>query len=198
MGVKIENEIVRLIPIEMEHVEGIYKAANDERIWKHMSVDLTNRNAVVVYVEDAVKRRQDGTDEAFVIVFQETGEIIGATWFLDISLPHKRLEIGSTWIHPDYWRSNINTNCKYLLLQHGFEARSLQRIQIKTSHQNVRSQAAIERIGATKEGVLRNHMIQRDGSVRHTVLYSIVFEEWSTIKKHFEDNLLQNSRRIGS
>ncbi|MBN3554035.1 GNAT family N-acetyltransferase [Fictibacillus nanhaiensis] len=195
---RIENEIVRLIPMKMEHVEGIYKAADDERIWKHMSVNLTDKNAVVLYVEDAVKRRQDETDEAFVIVHQETGEIIGATWFLDISVPHKRLEIGSTWIHPDYWRSNINTNCKYLLLQHCFEERSLQRVQIKTSHQNVRSQKAIERIGAKKEGILRNHLIQRDGSVRHTVLYSVVSEEWSTIKKHFEDNLLQNSRRIGS
>ncbi|MGD6964397.1 GNAT family N-acetyltransferase [Fictibacillus phosphorivorans] len=195
---RIENEIVRVIPMKMEHVEGIQEAANDERIWQHMSVDLTDRNAVVSYVEDAVKRRQDGTDEAYVIVFQETGEIIGATWFLDISVPHKRLEIGSTWIHPDYWRSNINTNCKYLLLQHCFEKRFLQRVQIKTSHQNLRSQAAIERIGAKKEGVLRNHMIQRDGSVRHTVLYSVVSEEWSTIKKHFEDNLLQKTGRIDS
>jgi N-acetyltransferase len=196
--VNIENEIVRLIPMKREHVEGIYKVANDQRIWKHMSVELTNRNAVVSYVEDAVKRRQDGTDEAFVIVNQETDKIVGATWFLDISVPHKRLEIGSTWIHPDYWRSNINTNCKYLLLEHCFEERSLQRIQIKTSHQNLRSQAAIERIGAKKEGILRNHMIQRDGSVRHTVLYSVVSEEWSTFKKHFEEYLLHKTRRIGS
>ncbi|MGA4722161.1 GNAT family N-acetyltransferase [Fictibacillus nanhaiensis] len=195
---RIENEIVRLIPMEMEHVEGIQEAANDERIWQHMSVDLTDKNAVVSYVEDAVKWRQDGTDEAFVIVHQETDTFVGATWFLDISVPHKRLEIGSTWIHPDYWRSNINTNCKYLLLEHCFEERSLQRIQIKTSHQNLRSQAAIERIGAKKEGILRNHMIQRDGSVRHTVLYSVVSEEWSTIKKHFEDNLLQKTGRMGS
>ncbi|TYS57512.1 GNAT family N-acetyltransferase [Sutcliffiella horikoshii] len=189
---KIENEVVKLISMELEHVEGIYEAAQDNRIWEHMTVNLTEKSHVLEYVKDAVQKRRIGTDEAFVIIDKQTGKIIGATWFLDISENHKRLEIGSTWINHVYWRSNINTNCKYLLLKYCFEERQLNRVQIKTGHENHRSQKAIERIGAVKEGVLRNHMIRKEGTIRHTVLYSIVKEDWEVVKKNFEEKLLQS------
>ncbi|MGD6780973.1 GNAT family N-acetyltransferase [Sutcliffiella horikoshii] len=189
---KIENEVVQLIPMEWEHVEGIYEAAQDNRIWEHMTVNLTEKSHVLEYVKDAVQKRRIGTDEAFVIINKQTGKIIGSTWFLDISKNHKRLEIGSTWINPVYWRSNINTNCKYLLLKYCFEELQLNRVQIKTDHENYRSQKAIEKIGAVKEGVLRNHMIRKEGTIRHTVLYSIVKEDWEVVKKNFEEKLLQS------
>ncbi len=92
---------------------------------------------------------------------------------------------------PAYWRTAINTNCKYLLLRYCFEHLHLQRVQIKTDHDNIRSQKAIERIGATKEGILRNHMIRKDGTTRHTVMYSITMEEWPQVKKHIESLLVQ-------
>jgi N-acetyltransferase len=188
---KLENNVVKLIPMELEHVEGIYEAAQDKRIWEHMSVDLTEKSQVFEYVDDAIKKREYGTDMAYVIVDKKTKKIIGATWFLDISKQHKRLEIGSTWMNPVYWRSNINTNCKYLLLKYCFEELHLNRVQIKTGHENFRSQKAIERIGAVKEGILRNHMIRKEGIIRHTVLYSVTLEEWGIVKKHFEEQLLQ-------
>lgn len=187
---KLENEVVQLLPIELEHVEGIYEAAQDERIWEHMSVDLREKDHVLSYVQDALQKRRRGTDFAYVIVDNKTGKIIGATWLLDISKPHKRLEIGSTWINPNYWRSSINTNCKYLLLTYCFEELQLNRVQIKTGHENFRSQKAIERIGAVKEGILRNHMIRKEGTIRHTVLYSISKEEWDKVKIYFEESLL--------
>ena len=186
----LENNVVQLIPIELEHVEGIYEAAQNKRIWEHMSVDLMEKSCVLKYVQDAIQKRELGTDSAYVIVDKKTERIIGATWFLDISKQHNRLEIGSTWINPIYWRTNINTNCKYLLLKYCFEELHLNRIQIKTGHENIRSQKAIERIGAVKEGILRNHMIRKEGIIRHTVLYSVIKEEWGRVKKQFEEDLL--------
>lgn len=186
----IQNEVVQLVPMDKCHIEGIYIAAQDPRIWEHMSVELLSRENVVEYVKDAMKKREMKTDFPFVIIHRKTNEIVGATWYMDISMQHKRLEIGSTWLNPKVWRTNINTNCKYLLLQYGFEKLEMQRIQIKTGHENIRSQKAIERIGAVKEGILRNHMMKKEGTIRHTVMYSITKEEWETVKKRFECELL--------
>jgi N-acetyltransferase len=186
----LKNTAVQLIPMELDHIEGIHNAAQDQKIWKHMSVNLTERTSVIQYVEDALRKRKNGSDFAYVIISRPGQEIIGATWFLDISRQHRRLEIGSTWITPKYWRSNINTNCKYLLLEYCFEELKLNRVQIKTGHENGRSQKAIERIGAVKEGTLRNHMITKEGNIRHTVMYSIIREEWPQVRKRFEEYLL--------
>lgn len=187
----LQNDVVKLFPMERAHIDGILQAAQDERIWTHMSIELLTRESVERYVEDAVKKREAGTDFAFTIVDAVAERVIGATWYLDISLAHKRLEIGSTWLNPTYWRTNVNTNCKLLLLQYGFEELDLQRIQIKTGHENIRSQKAIERLGAVKEGVLRNHMIRKEGTIRHTVMYSITNEEWPEIKNRFETLLMK-------
>lgn len=188
---KLENNCVILKPMVLEDVEGIYKAGADERIWKHMSVCLTTREAVEQYVIQAIAEQEAGSAYPFVIIHPKDNEIIGATWFLDISMSHKRLEIGSTWLNPNYWQTEINTNCKYLLLKYCFEELQWNRVQIKTDHENVRSQKAIERIGAFKEGVLRNHMIRRNGTIRHTVMYSITSEEWPNLQKKFTLNYLE-------
>lgn len=187
----LENAIVKLIPMESFHVEGISEVANEQEIWEHMSVDLTDKRNVEQYVRDAQEKRDAGTGFAFVIAEAKSNKIIGATWFLDISMPHKRLEIGSTWLNPKSWRTNINTNCKFLLLAYCFEELGLNRVQIKTGHENVRSQRAIERIGAVKEGVLRNHMIRKEGRIRHTVMYSITKEEWPQVKGRLLDRLMK-------
>lgn len=187
----LQNEIVRLEPINHSHIEGIFKAAADSMIWEHMSVELLTKESVIQYVQDGIKKREAKTDYVFVIIEQSTGQVVGATTYMDISLQHKRLEIGSTWLTPSVWRTNINTNCKYLLLKYGFEHFGMQRIQIKTGHENIRSQKAIERIGAVKEGILRNHMVRKEGIIRHTVMYSIIVEEWNEVKERFEKVLLK-------
>lgn len=186
----LENEVVKLMPMESSQIEGIWEAANDNEIWEHMSVDLTDKRNVEQYVQDAQKKRAAGTEFAFVIVDIESKKIIGATWFLDISMPHKRLEIGSTWLNPKSWRTNVNTNCKFLLLKYCFEELGLNRVQIKTGHENIRSQRAIERIGAIKEGILRNHMIRKEGTIRHTVMYSVTKEDWPQVKERFHKILI--------
>lgn len=186
----LENEIVHLRPVCLEDVDGLLKAANYPEIWEHMSVSLLTKESLQLYVENAIEEHEANLSYMFVIVHKESNEIIGSTSFLDITASHKRLEIGSTWLTLEYWRTNINTSCKYLLLQYCFENLGWNRVQIKTGHENYRSQKAIERLGATKEGCLRNHMIRKEGKIRHTVMYSIIKDEWPDIKQHFINELL--------
>ena len=190
--IRLENDVVQLRLIAHGDVDRILEAAKDPNIWVHMPYTLLTEEEVVQYVEKAVEEHETDQAYKFVILNKKTGKIIGSTTLFDISLQHKRLEIGHTWITPAYWRTNINTNCKYLLLTYCFEQLGLQRVQIKTDHENIRSQKAIERLGATKEGILRNHMIRKDGTIRHTVMYSIIQEEWPNVKKHFEKELIKN------
>lgn len=187
----MENKIVQLKPMEIEDVEEIFKAACFDEIWTHMPITVKNREDVIKYVESALSLKKAGVENPFVIIDTLTNKIIGATKLMDISEQHKRGEIGFTWLTPNYWRTSINTNCKYLLLTYCFEKLGWQRVQIKTDHENIRSQKAIERIGAKKEGVLRNHMIRKDGTIRHTVMFSITSDEWTKeVKVHLE-NLLE-------
>lgn len=187
--IALENEIVKLKPLELNDLSGILEAASYPEIWSHMSTTIEKMVDVNNYVENALLMRRNKTEFPFVIVDKKTGEIIGSTRFMDIDDTHQRVEIGTTWLTPAYWRTAINTNCKYLLLQYCFEILHLQRVQIKTDHENSQSQKAIERIGATKEGVLRNHMIRKDGTTRHTVMYSITLEEWPQVKIHLNQLL---------
>ncbi|WP_025115579.1 GNAT family N-acetyltransferase [Lysinibacillus fusiformis] len=187
--IALENEIVKLKPLELNDLSGILEAASYPEIWSHMSTTIEKMVDVNNFVENALLMRRNKTEFPFVIVDKKTGEIIGSTRFMDIDDAHQRVEIGTTWLTPAYWRTAINTNCKYLLLQYCFEILHLQRVQIKTDHENSRSQKAIERIGATKEGVLRNHMIRKDGTTRHTVMYSITLEEWPQVKIHLKQLL---------
>jgi N-acetyltransferase len=125
----------------------------------------------------------------FVVTHLESGRIAGATRYLNI-MPHDRgLEIGGTWYGVDSQRTAVNTECKYLLLTHAFESLGCIRVQLKTDSRNERSQKAIERIGAKKEGILRNHMILPDGVIRHSVYYSILESEWGDVKKRLEGML---------
>jgi len=114
---------------------------------------------------------------------------VGSTRFLNISIQNRNLEIGSTWLSPTVWRTRINTECKYLLLKHCFETLGTIRVQLKTDSRNVRSQRSIERLGAVKEGVLRNHMIMPDGYLRDSVVYSIIDKEWVQVKNKLESML---------
>jgi len=186
---ELENEIVKLKPLELNDLSGILEAASYPEIWSHMSTTIEKMVDVNNFVENALLMRHNKTEFPFVIVDKKTGEIIGSTRFMDIDDTHQRVEIGTTWLTPAYWRTAINTNCKYLLLQYCFETLHLQRVQIKTDLENSQSQKAIERIGATKEGVLRNHMIRKDGTTRHTVMYSITLEEWPQVKIHLNQLL---------
>jgi len=121
-----------------------------------------------------------------VIYDKQLDQIVGSTSFLSISIPNRNLEIEYTWFTPTVWRTRVNTECKYLLLKHCFETLKTIRVQLKTDRRNVRSQRAIERIGAIKEGTLRNQMIMPDAYLRDSVLYSIIDQEWASVKRKLE------------
>ncbi|MGN4126901.1 GNAT family N-acetyltransferase [Lysinibacillus sphaericus] len=183
----LENAIVLLKPITKEDVSGVLAAGRYPEIWSYLSTTIEQESDVHNFVDKALTEKMQKKEFPFAIVEKRSGKIVGSTRFMDIDDKHKRLEIGNTWITPTFWRTAVNTNCKYLLLQYCFEVLDLQRVQIKTDLENLRSQRAIERIGATKEGILRNHMIRKDGTARHTVMYSITLEEWPEVKRLLEE-----------
>lgn len=174
---------VTLRAMRKDDVESLYGVAQDERIWNHMTNSMKTRHDMEKYIQAALKAKELGSEYPFVIIHKESNKIIGSTRLMDITMAHKRLEIGNTWLHPEFWRTSINTECKYLLFTYCFEELQCNRVQLKTDHENIRSQQAIERIGAVKEGVLRNHMVRVDGTIRHTVMFSITKEQWVSVKE---------------
>ncbi|MFF3100764.1 GNAT family N-acetyltransferase [Viridibacillus arvi] len=189
--IQLLGEHVLLVPLKDSHLEGLYLAGQFQEIWTYTSAKIRSIEDMKQYLKQALNEKINGTQNPFVIIEKKTNQIIGSTRFLDIDCQHKRLEIGFTWLTPTKWRTPINTECKYLLLKFAFEQLSVNRVQIKTDHENKRSQAAIERLGAKKEGILRNHMIRPNGTIRNTVIFSIIDSEWSDVKLHLEGLLIQ-------
>jgi N-acetyltransferase len=177
--------------MEAGHIPGLWEAAKPEEIWEYTYSKLKSYEAVEKMVKVALNDREKGVSYPFVILTEESGQIIGSTRYLNISSAHKSVEIGWTWYNPAVWRTRVNTECKFLLLQNAFENWNLNRVQLKTDARNQRSQRAIERLGAIKEGVLRKDTIIEDGYIRDSVYYSILKEEWPGVKENLLKKLVQ-------
>ncbi len=189
----LTGKVVRLEPLSEIHVTDLVIAGKDESIWEHMLYrNVTTEEKMLTWVQDLLGRQARGTDLPFAVIYIDTGRAIGATRYLDIRLPDRGLEIGGTWYAVAYQRTAVNTECKYLLLKHAFENLGCIRVQFKTDLRNERSQKAIERIGAVKEGVFRNHMVRPDGTIRHSVFYSVIDSEWPKVKAFLEGKLSLN------
>lgn len=173
---------VKLAPMSMEHIQPLFEISREPRIWSYLS-PVNSLEDMENVVASALSQREKGAELPFTILDAETEEPIGSTRYMDISIPNRHLEIGSTWLVPEVWRTPINTECKFLLLQHAFEELGAIRVSLKTDLRNVRSQKAIERIGGVKEGILRNHRILKDGYIRDTVYFSILDREWPGVKE---------------
>jgi len=180
------GERAKLVALDRTHVEKLFEAGNYPEIWTYMPQRITSLDAMKANVESALAEKELGVEFPFCIVDQVSGKIVGSTRFLDISPANRSLEIGYTWLTPEVWRSRINTECKYLLLRHCFETVGTVRVQLKTDVRNLRSQAAIERIGGVREGVLRKHRILWDGYIRDSVYYSVLEDEWPRVKANLE------------
>ncbi len=185
--VTLQGRHVRLEPLGEQHVSGLAEIGKRQDFWKYMLYgDMKTETDFRHFVTDLLTREQKGTDLPFAAIHLASGRIAGSTRYLNIMPNDHGLEVGGTWYGLDFQRTAVNTECKYLLLTHAFEVLKCIRVQIKTDSLNLRSQAAIERIGAVKEGVLRNHMILQDGRIRHSVFYSILDTEWNDVKKKLE------------
>ena len=181
---------VRLEPMTEEHIPALAEVGVGQPFWHFMLYgDMNSVDDMRNWVKDILSRAEKGTDLPFVVIHLASGRVAGATRYLNIMPTDRSLEIGGTWYGPDFQRTPVNTECKFLLLRHAFETLECIRVQLKTDSRNERSQQAIERIGAVKEGVLRNHMILPDGYFRHSVFYSVLDTEWQGVKKRLEGML---------
>ncbi|MGG4169439.1 GNAT family protein [Rossellomorea vietnamensis] len=180
----LENEKVKLIPLEIKHSKELLEV-NDPEIWRYMLLEITTLEEMEKWVTAAVRLRDQQTALPFAVVLKEQNKIIGSTRLFEINLTQKSCELGSTWYSKDHQRSFVNSNCKYLILQYCFDVLGMMRVQLKTDERNLRSQKAIERMGAVKEGVLRKERILSGGYVRNAVVYSIIDEDWPSIKEGF-------------
>ncbi len=176
--------------MQLAHAAAIFEASRDPEIWRWMLIppfaSVTDAEQSVV---TALAAQAAGTEVAWVTVRQSDGRLVGSTRFLDIRRPHRALEIGSTWISPEAQRTAVNTEAKFLMLRHAFEDHGAVRVQLKTDERNAKSRAAIARIGASFEGILRNYQTRFDGYVRNTAMFSITNAEWPAAKAKLEGML---------
>lgn len=183
---------VRLEPLNESHVKGLAEIGIGQSFWRFMVYgDINTEADMHGWVIELLNKQKAGTDLPFVAVHLASGKVAGATRYLNIMPKDYGLEVGGTWYGLDFQRTAVNTECKYLLFQHAFEMLKCIRVQIKTDSLNTRSQTAIERIGAKKEGVLRNHMLLPDGRIRDSVFYSVLDSEWGSVKKNLEEMMLK-------
>jgi N-acetyltransferase len=188
--VTLVGKLVRLEPLALDHVPELAKVGLDERIWEYMLYgEMRTSQDIHVWVTDMLNRQMHGGDLPFAVVHLPSEVVCGATRFMEIEPEHRKLEIGGTWYGIDYQGTGVNLEAKYLLLQHAFEDLGCIRVQLKTDSRNLRSQRAIERLGAVREGVLRNHMIRSDGVYRDSVIYSIIDTEWPQVRRDLEERL---------
>ncbi len=185
----LEGTLVRLVPLDLAHVDALAAIGLDEEIWRWMPYRVRNRDGMRRLVEDALSAQRAGTAIPFATTLRESGAIVGTTRYMNIDLANKRVEIGGTWIAPAWQRTRVNTEAKFLMLTHAFERMGCRRVEFKTHALNARSRAAIARLGATEEGTLRRHMVQEDGSSRDSVYFSIIDDEWPEVKRRLEARL---------
>lgn len=185
--VTLTGKFVRLEPMTEAHIPALAEIGVGQDFWHFMLYgDMKTEADMRQWVGDILSRQGD---VPFVAVQLSSGRVAGATRYLNVMPKDRGLEIGGTWYGFDFQRTVVNSECKYLLLKHAFETLGAIRVQLKTDSRNVRSQKAIERIGGVKEGVLRNHMILPDGTIRHSVFYSILDSEWEGAKSRLENIL---------
>jgi RimJ/RimL family protein N-acetyltransferase len=190
--VTLNGRHVRLEPLTAAHAESLWPHANEPDIWLYMPYgNVNSADRLLGVIDDLLRRQSAGTDLCFAVVDLAGNMPIGMTRFMTIEKANRGLEIGGTWYGKAYRRTAVNTECKYLLMQHAFEVLGCIRVQLKTDLRNARSQHAIERLGATREGVLRKNIIMPDGHQRSSVMYSVIDDEWPSVKLRLE-NLLNS------
>jgi N-acetyltransferase len=193
----LEGDGVRLEPMGAEHVEGLAAAAADGRLWELWYTTVPQPEGVAAYVATALEGQRAGHMLPWAVRELATGAIAGTTRYHDIVPNIDRVEIGYTWYAARWQRTHVNTACKSLLLAHAFETLGCKVVGLRTDNFNFRSQRAIEALGAKKDGVLRHHHPRRDGTVRDTVMYSLLAAEWPDVKRHLALRLARHAGRAG-
>lgn len=188
--VTLQGKWARLEPLTLDHAPQLFDVARDDEIWRYMPVPTPkNVDDVCAWIQDALNLQAHGLFLPFAIIDRATEKAIGSTRFLDISEHNRHVEIGWTWLGKNFWRTPLNSECKYLLLRHAFETLGCIRVSFKTDLRNERSQRAIERLGAAREGIWRRVVVMHDGYQRSSVFYSILDDEWARVKAGLEEKI---------
>lgn len=174
---QLEGKRVKLIPLDEEHVYPLFESALHPEIWTNYPITINTVEDMRRFIAKAAEARERREQYPFAVYDKELNRFVGSTRYLRISEEHNNMNIGSTWYSPTVWRTRVNTETKYLLLRYAFESLSVNRVEMITTTENVKSQRAIERIGAVKEGVLRKKYYNMD-----YVVYSIMDSEWNEVK----------------
>jgi RimJ/RimL family protein N-acetyltransferase len=188
----LEGHGVRLEPLSREHAPGLVEAAKDGKLWELFFTSVPEVEQVQAYISGALAGQEKGDMLPWAVRDLRSGAIVGSTRYHDIIPASDRVEIGWTWYAKRVQRSHVNTACKLLLFEYAFEKLGCKVVGLRTDNFNFHSQRAIEALGAKKDGVIRHHWVRRDGSVRDTVMYSVLAQEWPDVKKHLLLRLLRN------
>lgn len=187
--VTLEGQFAVLEPLALEHQDELVAAASDGELWKLWYTSVPRPEQMSAEVERRLMLQEQGSMLPFVTRRRDTGALCGMTTYMNVDAVHKRVEIGSTWTAASAQRTGINTECKLMLLGHAFEVLRCIAVEFRTHWMNQQSRAAILRLGAKQDGILRNHQRMPDGSLRDTVVFSIIESEWPMVKKGLEFRL---------
>ncbi|MEZ4939547.1 MAG: GNAT family protein [Saprospiraceae bacterium] len=179
----LETDNVKLLPLNTDHTDELLIASEDGNLSDLWFTSVPNRKNIDTYIEKAINEFEKDKGLAFVIIDKKSNKIIGTTRYTNAKPEHRRLEIGFTWYAKSFQKTFVNSECKLLLLKHAFEVLKAIAVEFRTHWYNFPSRNAIERLGAKQDGVLRNHQITTDGTIRDTVVYSIIESEWKTCKR---------------
>jgi RimJ/RimL family protein N-acetyltransferase len=187
--VVLEGSRVRLEPFTLDHVPGLAEVALDPAIWQWTLARPTSEADLRAWAEAALVGRDAGTEFPFATIDVATGRPIGSSRYMNIVLEHRRLEIGWTWVAPAWQRTGANREAKLLMLGHAFDDLGCRRVEFKTDSLNEPSRTALLGIGATFEGIFRNHMVMPGGRMRHSAYYSVIDDEWPSVRAGLERSL---------
>ena len=181
--INIEGDLVVLKPLNLDYITELTEAVKDGELWDLWYTSAPKLEEVTEYIQKAQKEFELEKSLPFVIIRKEDNKVVGTTRFMNADSKNKRLEIGTTWYSKSVQRTGINTECKYLLLKHAFENLECIAVEFRTHFHNNQSRNAITRLGAKQDGILRNHSIDKTGNLRDTVVFSIINNEWKTVKQ---------------
>jgi N-acetyltransferase len=187
--VTLEGRIVRLVPLALEHAAGLADVGLDPAIWQWTLARPASEGDIRDWIAAAIRNREAGTELPFATLDASTGRPIGSSRYMNIVLEHRRLEIGWTWLAPTSQRTGANREAKLLMLRHAFDSVGCRRVEFKTDSLNEPSRTALLGIGATFEGIFRNHMVMPGGRMRHSAYYSVIDEEWPAVRAGLERSL---------
>ncbi|MEL7271084.1 MAG: GNAT family protein [Bacteroidota bacterium] len=188
----LEGSLVKLIPMTEAHAADMIKAASDGQLWDIWYTSVPSAQNITEYIDHALTEQASGKALPFIVVEKATGNIVGSTRYCSVDGPNRRVEIGYTWYAKSTQRTGVNTECKFLLLQHAFEILDAIAVEFKTNFFNFPSRNAILRLGARQDGIIRNHRIDKMGNIRDTVLFSILNSEWPVVKTSLEFKMSQS------